>query len=64
MKLYDRFKAWYATEGVRTIIDHSKGKHWHEEYQKVAFHAGWTAGMAHACEIVDKLDRELKARKD
>jgi len=59
MKPNEEFKNWYATEGARTIIDQSEGKHWHEEYQKVAFHAGWTAGMAHACEIVDKVGAEL-----
>jgi len=60
MKLLDRFKQWYAREGVRTIVPQGEGYNAHEEYQKVAYEAGWTAGMAYACEIVDKLDKELK----
>jgi len=29
------FQAWYQTEGVRTPSP--AGKHWHEEYQRMAF---------------------------
>lgn len=60
MKLLERFKQWYARDGVRTMVQSGEGFNAHEEYQKIAYEAGWTAGMAHACEIVDKLDRELK----
>lgn len=62
MKLYDRFKQWYAREGVRTMVAQAEGYNAHEEYQKVAYAAGWTAAMAHACDIVDKLDKELKKK--
>lgn len=61
MKLKDRFKNWYKTIGIRTPAYPIEGETTiHEEYARIAYDGGWKDAMAHACEIVDKLDRELK----
>jgi len=57
----EAFKSWYATEGVRTPAYPKQGEtSTHEEYARIAYEGGWNAGMDHACEIVEWMDRELK----
>jgi hypothetical protein len=61
MKQYEAFKCWYATEGVRTPAYPKQGEtSTHEEYARIAYDGGWKDAMAHACDIVDELDKELK----
>jgi len=61
MKPNEAFTNWYNTEGIRTPVYPVEGQtNHHEEYQRLAYEAGWIAAMQYACQIVDRLEEELR----
>jgi len=60
MKLTERFKQWYNTDGVRTPVYPTEGiTNHHEEYQKLAYFAGYKAAIDYCAAVVDKVGIEL-----
>lgn len=60
MKPNEEFKNWYATEGVRTPAYPTEGlTNHHEEYQKLAYLAGYKAAIDFCTAVVDKVGTEL-----
>jgi hypothetical protein len=59
-EIEEAFQAWYHTEGVRTPSP--AGKHWHEEYQRMAFYGAINYMNNRALEIewdVEVMDEEM-----
>jgi len=60
MKPNEAFTNWYATEGVRTPVYPVEGEtNHHEEYQKLAYFAGYKAAIDYCAAVVDKVGIEL-----
>jgi len=54
------FRKWYESEGVRTPVADKEGTTWHEQYQRLAFDAGFKIAMDHCISIIDEIEKRLK----
>jgi hypothetical protein len=57
MNITRAFNEFYQTLGIRTPAP--ADKHWHEEYQRIAFKAGANAGIKHCEDICDRIAEEI-----
>lgn len=64
MNINKAFNEFYATIGIRTPAPTGEGKHWHEEYQRIAFEHGCKAGMSHCESICDRVAAEIKKDRE
>jgi hypothetical protein len=64
MNINKAFNEFYATIGIRTPAPNGEGKHWHEEYQRIAFEHGCKAGIKHCEDIVDRVGEAIKSAKE